>query len=212
MPVISPITLSTPSLPVVPTPSFIVTTPSPVSIPFFGVLPVAYLTSSTSLGVMFTYSISPPSLPPITVPLDVSFTYSTTMLSIQPLHLLLATALPIPTTTLWYLRILASQLPRLLVLCLALLSCLLHPYLVLTLYRSPSPIVSQRRYPFQRLTLSASHMSTRQLHRYPSQRLTLSASHMSTRQLHRYLSQRLTLSASYGPTALNDVMLSGKAN
>jgi len=79
MPAISPITLSTPSLPVVPTPSFIVTTPSPVSVPFFGVLPVAYLTSSTSLGVMFTYSVTTPSLPPITVPLDVSFTYSTTI-------------------------------------------------------------------------------------------------------------------------------------
>jgi hypothetical protein len=77
MPVVSPITLSTPSLSVVPAPSFIVTTPSPVSTLFFGASPVGYLTSATSLDVVFTYSISPPSLPPVTVPLDVGFTYST---------------------------------------------------------------------------------------------------------------------------------------
>jgi len=79
MPAISPITLSTPSLPVVSAPSFIVVTPSPVSIPFFGASLVGFITSTTSLGVMFTYSVSPPSLPSVTVPLDVSFTYSTTV-------------------------------------------------------------------------------------------------------------------------------------
>jgi hypothetical protein len=78
MPVISPITLSTPSLPAVPTPSFIVVTPSPVSILLFGVPSVGYVTSSMSLGVTFTYSISPSSLPSVTLPLDVGFTYSTT--------------------------------------------------------------------------------------------------------------------------------------
>ena len=79
MPAVSPITLSTPSLPVVPTPSFIVFTPSPVSVLYFGVPSVSYLTSSVSLGVTFTYSISPPSLPSVTVPLDVGFIYSTTV-------------------------------------------------------------------------------------------------------------------------------------
>jgi len=77
MPAISPVTLSTPSLPTVPAPSFVVTTPSPVSIPYIGTLTVGFVTSTMSLDVLFTYSIFTPSYPPVVVPLSVSFTYST---------------------------------------------------------------------------------------------------------------------------------------